>query len=70
MAKAFPSEEVRKRIKGMGLDPVREREALDAEKGDLLRLDYFRLVLDEAHAIKNQYSRSKRIPPTSVLGTC
>ena len=43
-------------------------EEFDKELGWLMQRQFYRVILDEAHAIKNQHSRSKPLnfPPCSL----
>lgn len=61
VAAAFPSDETLKRIAGMKLNDEEWTEAFDHALGELFSTEFFRVVLDEAHAIKNQLTRSKDI---------
>jgi SNF2 family DNA or RNA helicase len=48
-----------KEIAEMGLDDEEWKEMFEAKLGDLFRNRYYRVVLDEAHIIKNRNSWSK-----------
>lgn len=51
------------KLKGEGLDADELEEQFEAEfseaQGPLFKIPFWRIVLDEAHVIKNKYSRSK-----------
>ena len=59
VAKAHPSEEKLKRIASMKLNDEDWAEEFDKELGWLMQRQFYRVILDEAHAIKNQHSRSR-----------
>ena len=44
---------------GMRLDNEAWVREFDKKTGELFQVEFFRVVLDEAHAIKNHRSRSK-----------
>ncbi|KLU82564.1 hypothetical protein MAPG_01636 [Magnaporthiopsis poae ATCC 64411] len=60
VAKAYPSEEALRRISGMGLEGDEWRQELDRQLGQLYQVEFHRIVLDEAHAIKNINSRTSK----------
>lgn len=60
VAAAYPSDTVTKRLeKEHPDDEYRWAEAMDKERGDLFRVYFHRVVLDEAHLIKNRTTQSQ-----------
>lgn len=55
---AYPSEKELTRIAGRKLDEEEWAEEFDAELGDLFKTEFFRVVLDEGHAIRNYHTKS------------
>ncbi|EJT77926.1 hypothetical protein GGTG_03029 [Gaeumannomyces tritici R3-111a-1] len=60
VARAYPSEEALRRISGMGLEGDEWRREMDKQLGQLYKVQFHRIVLDEAHAIKNINSRTSK----------
>lgn len=65
VAAAFPSDDTMKRIAGMKLNDQDWLATFNEALGELFGTEFFRVVLDEGHAIKNQNTRSK-ILATSI----
>jgi len=62
VANAYPSEKALKRIAGMKLDQEEWAAAFEAELGELFKTEFFRVVLDEGHAIRNSNTKSPSLP--------
>jgi hypothetical protein len=62
VAAAFPSDETMRRITGMKLNDEDWLGTFNEALGELFGTEFFRVVLDEGHAIKNQHTRSKILP--------
>lgn len=50
---------LQKLAKKYGTDNISFHRELDKVVGQLFRINWYRIILDEAHAIKNSESRSK-----------
>lgn len=58
VARAYPSDKALKRIAGMKLNDEEWQKELDKVQGELFKNEFFRVVLDEGHAIRNHNTRS------------
>ena len=65
---AFPSDKKLRRIAGKKLDDDEEwREEYDKITGELFKHEFFRVVLDEGHAIRNYKTKSLLCLPPPYL---
>lgn len=55
---AMPSNKVLKQLAGKKRDGEEWQEEYDQALGELLKHRFFRVVLDEGHAIRNNYTKS------------
>lgn len=55
---ALPSDKVLKRIAGKRHNGEEWQEEYDKALGELLKHQFFRVVLDEGHAIRNSHTKS------------
>jgi SNF2 family DNA or RNA helicase len=55
----YPSAAFRKELASKGYTGDVYKEKFDEELGDLFKIRFWRVILDEAHAIKNRSSESK-----------
>ncbi|KAL2261278.1 hypothetical protein VTK26DRAFT_4482 [Humicola hyalothermophila] len=60
VSNAYPSEQTLKRFAGMKLSDEEWGEKFDQELGELFRTEFFRVVLDEGHAIRNLRSKTSK----------
>jgi SNF2 family DNA or RNA helicase len=58
VANAFPSDKALKEIAGKKLNQEEWTEEYDKVQGELFKTSFFRVVLDEGHAIRNHKTRS------------
>ena len=58
LAAAYPSKAKIKEIKAKNLSPAEEKQLIRRASGELLQHTFYRVTLDEGHAIKNHESRS------------
>ncbi|GAB1316582.1 hypothetical protein MFIFM68171_06792 [Madurella fahalii] len=58
VAAAFPSKAALEKIRGKKLDNEELRAEFNKELGDLFRVEFYRVVLDEAHAIKGNKTQA------------
>ena len=65
MANAYPSDKKLKRIAGMKLDEEEWAEEYDKVLGDLFKNEFFRVVLDEGHGIRNHKTKSPLHPASA-----
>jgi SNF2 family DNA or RNA helicase len=56
---AYPSEKTLKRIAGRKLNDEEWAKKFEAELGELFNTRFFRVVLDEGHAIRNHNTKSQ-----------
>ena len=65
----FPSDSaIRNFEEDDDLTPMQCEELRPKYLGPLFKLDFYRIVLDEAHAIKNPASQSKNSAPIQISG--
>jgi SNF2 family DNA or RNA helicase len=60
VANAYPSDKILKRIAGKKLNQEEWAKEFDAHLGELFGNEFFRVVLDEGHAIRNYHTKTAR----------
>lgn len=66
ISNAFPSNKVLKEIAGKELNEKEWMEEYDKLLGELFKMDFFRVVLDEGHAIRNHETKSLSLPSLAM----